>query len=165
MNKQREEMAWMWPGETKHSLRVPSAQVLLHFYCFAHKSVNSHTWHSENCNITCWCNELPHNIRSFLSLNFALSVLHQQPQDFHFSIYSNIFSQHPILTRCYSNTTCRLVSLLAVCHLLKLRLQPIQIYQLASGPLKLKLQEGTETVKTGTKERSKTTAKPYRSQI
>lgn len=79
MNKQREEMAWMWPGESKHSLCVPSAQALLHFYCFTHKSVNSHTWHSENCNITCWCNEPPHNIRSFLSLNFALSVLHQQP--------------------------------------------------------------------------------------
>lgn len=44
------------------------------------------------------------------------------PQDFHFSICSNVFSQRSILTRCYSNPTCRLVSLFAVFPFVKIEI-------------------------------------------
>lgn len=32
---------------------------LIIFYCFTHKSVASHIWHSRHCNITCWGNTPP----------------------------------------------------------------------------------------------------------
>lgn len=51
--EQRKGMAWMWSGASRHRLHIPSGHALLHFYCFTHKNVNSHIWHSENCNITC----------------------------------------------------------------------------------------------------------------
>lgn len=86
----------------------------------------------------------PHIIFDLFCLLILLYLYYiSSPQDFHISIYSNIFSQHSILTRCHSNTRPSLVSLPAVCHLLKLRLQPNQNQQMASGPLELKLQEGT----------------------
>lgn len=83
-------MAWMWLWWKQRLSVYSSRSGLSRFYCFTHKSVNSHTPHSENSNITYWCNEPPHNIRSFLSLKSALYVLPQQPLGLLLYIYNNM---------------------------------------------------------------------------
>lgn len=144
VNKSREKGMMWWKQTSSRT----------HFYCYIHKRDNSLTWHNENCKMTCWCNEPSCTITSFLSLNFALCVLPQQPSGL--SLYNYFFPSNPALTQCrFVSVSLTQVSFI-LSSVLFIKIKTSTKSNWTFLPLEWKLQNGAQTMK----ETSKPTTKP-----
>lgn len=122
MNKQREGVAGCGLAKANTACVLPQ----LRPYCiFIALHIKVSTLTLGTVKIVIWLADVMNPlVTSDLFCLLILLYLYyiSSPQDFHFPICSNIFSQRSILTRCYSNPTCRLVSLWAVCPFVKIKI-------------------------------------------